>query len=141
MVKHFSPSGKILEPCRGAGNILKHLPADTKWCEIAEGIDFYDHREPVDWIVTNPPFSHFSKFIKHGLTVSNNSVWLLPTWKIFSGFGMLKEIRNHGGIVHMRHYGTGTKLGWAPLGNSISAIHIQRLYKGDISQSWYEPNF
>ena len=29
------------------------------------------------------PFSKYRKFILHGLTLSNNSVWLMPTWKFF----------------------------------------------------------
>ena len=33
---------------------------------------------------------------------------------------------------------TGTKLGWSPLANSISAVYYKRGYKGDISESWYE---
>ncbi len=141
LVDWFKPTGKILEPCYGQGNIYNCLPANSLWCEIDKGVDFYDFKTEVDWIITNPPYSHFSKFIKHGLQVSDNSVWLLPTWKIFSGFGLLKKIREHGGICHIRHYGTGTKLGWSPLANAIGAIHIKRNYVGDISNSWYEPNF
>ena len=141
MVSWFKPAGKVLEPCYGSGNIFKHLPAGSEFCEIDMGKDFYEYKSHVDWILTNPPYSHFSRFIKYGLTVSDNSVWLLPTWKIFSGFGLLKEIRNYGGIKHIRHYGTGTKLGWAPLANAIGAVHIQRGYSGDIENSWYEPHF
>jgi ribosome production factor 1 len=50
--------------------------------EIDDGNDFFLFSDKVDWIITNPPFSIFSKIIKHGLEVSDNSVWLLPTWKI-----------------------------------------------------------
>lgn len=141
MVEWFNPQGKCLEPCYGSGNIFKYLPDDSDYCEIAMGKDFYQYNTHVNWIITNPPYSHFSKFIKHGMNISDNNVWLLPTWKIFSGFGLLKEIRKYGGIKHIRHYGTGTKLGWAPLANAIGAIHIQRGYSGDISNSWYEPHF
>lgn len=137
MVEFFSPTGKVLEPCNGKGAISKYIK-DCITCEITEGTDFFDYKENVDWIITNPPFSIFSKIIKHGLTISDNSVWLLPTWKMFSGYGLMKSIRSIGGIKHMRHYGTGTKLGWSPLANSISAIHIQRGYNGDISQSWFD---
>lgn len=143
MVNFFMPSGKILEPCYGTGNIYKFFPKDgiNEFCEIQMSKDFYEYNDKVDWIITNPPYSHFSKFIKHGLEISDNSVWLLPTWKMFSGNGLLVAIKNHGWIKHIRHYGTGTKLGWAPLANAISAIHIQRDYDGDISNSFYEPHF
>jgi hypothetical protein len=138
LINFFKPSGICLEPCYGKGNIYKYLPKNSIFCEIEMGKDFYNFNEKVDWIITNPPYSHFSKFIKHGLTISENSVWLLPTWKIFSGNGLLEKIKEHGGIKHIRHYGTGTKLGWSPLANAIGAIHIQKNYKGDISQSWYK---
>ena len=137
MVGWFKPTGVILEPCNGIGNISKFIP-NCLTCEIDDGSDFFQFNDRVDWIITNPPYSIFSKIIKHGLTLSNNSVWLLPTWKMFSGYGLLKSIKDHGGIKHMRHYGTGTKLGWSPLANAISAIHIQKEYTGDISQSYYE---
>ena len=137
MVDWFKPTGVILEPCNGIGNISKFIP-DCLTCEIDDGSDFFQFKDRVDWIITNPPYSIFSKIIKHGLTLSNNSVWLLPTWKMFSGYGLLKSIKDHGGIKHIRHYGTGTKLGWSPLANAISAIHIQKEYTGDISQSYYE---
>ena len=136
MVAWFKPQGKILEPCNGIGNISNLIP-DCLTCEITEGTDFLEWTEKVDWIITNPPYSIFSKIIKHGLTVSDNPVWLLPTWKMFSGYGLMLKVKEHGGIKHMRHYGTGTKLGWSPLANSISAVHIQRDYTGDISQSYF----
>lgn len=137
LVNFFKPKGICLEPCFGLGNIYKFLPKGSKFCEIEMGSNFYDFASRVDWIITNPPYSHFSKFIKHGLKISDNSVWLLPIWKIFSGYGLVKEIKNYGGIKHIRHYGTGTKLGWAPLANAIGAVHIQKKYAGDIEQSWF----
>lgn len=137
MIDWFKPTGVCLEPCRGEGVIYKYLPENSLWCEIEENIDFYKFNKNVDWIITNPPYSHFSKFIKHGMEISNNSVWLLPTWKIFSGAGIQMKIRDYGGIKHMRHYGTGTKLGWSPLANLISAIYISKGYNGGIEQSWY----
>ena len=138
MVKFFKPEGIVLEPCYGKGNIYNHLPTGSLFCEIEMGLDFYEFNENVDWIITNPPYSHFSKFIKHGLEISKNSVWLLPTWKMFSGWGLYEAIKEHGGIKHIRHYGTGTKLGWSPLANAIAAVHIQKNYKGDISESFYQ---
>ena len=138
MVNHFKPEGLCLEPCYGEGVIHNLLPENSLFSEIAKGIDFYEFDTEVVWIITNPPFSHFSKFMKHGINLSKNSVWLLPTWKVYSGAGLQMFIKERGGIKHMRHYGTGTRLGWSPLANMISAVHIQRGYEGDISQSWYE---
>lgn len=51
----FDIKGKVLEPCKGEGSFLKYLPTNTDWCEIADGKNYYDYNEKVDWIVTNPP--------------------------------------------------------------------------------------
>ena len=40
LVEHFNPQGVGLEPCRGSGNIWRHLPF-AEWCEITEGRDFF----------------------------------------------------------------------------------------------------
>ena len=44
MVAHFKPIGRILEPCRGGGAFMRHLPSDALWCEITEDRDFFDWR-------------------------------------------------------------------------------------------------
>lgn len=68
------PSGKILEPCAGNGNFVRALRpyGDVRWCEIDLGVDFFQWTEPVDWIVTNPPWSQFANFLKHSLTIADH---------------------------------------------------------------------
>ena len=48
----------VLEPFRGEGSIFNHLPTNTinDWCEIQDGRDYKDYTEPIDWVVSNPPF-------------------------------------------------------------------------------------
>ena len=48
LVEWFKPNGIILEPCKGDGAILKHLPAHSSWCEIKEGKDFFAWSSGVD---------------------------------------------------------------------------------------------
>lgn len=76
IVEHFQPSGKILEPCRGMGNFLEFLPG-ADWCEISKGRDFFDYKTPVDWIVTNPPWSQIRPFLQHAMTIANDIVFLM----------------------------------------------------------------
>ena len=76
IVDYFKPSGKILEPCCGDGNFLKVLPSNTLWCEIKKGKDFFNFNERVDWIITNPPWSMFSKFLTHSLDLADHVVFL-----------------------------------------------------------------
>jgi len=39
------------------------------WCEIDEGKDFFDFKDRVDIIVTNPPFSKFDEIFAHAVTL------------------------------------------------------------------------
>jgi hypothetical protein len=77
LVGHFRPRGRVLEPCRGEGNILRFLPETTQWCEINEGRDFLDFKEKTDWIITNPPWSRIREFLLHGMSLADHIVFLM----------------------------------------------------------------
>lgn len=139
MVDHFKPAGKILEPCKGAGVFLEFLPSDTHWCEISEGVDFYEWTSCVDWIISNPPYSQTRPWLKHSYQIADNIVYLVPFRNITSGYGLLVEMREYGWMKEVRCYGTGGKLGF-PMGNAIVAIHIERGYRGDTGFSFYCEN-
>ena len=139
MIEFFNPTGRILEPCAGDGAIYKHLPAGSEWCEIQEGIDFFAWTKPVDWIITNPPYSMFREFVMHGLDIALNVVYLVPLKNFFTAYSIMEWCRINGWIKHIRTYGTGTRLNF-PMGNPVGAIHWQRGYKGQTSWSWYAPN-
>ena len=69
----FNPTDTFLEPCRGVErNIYNQipLPDDKKyWAELAEGIDYLTTPfQPVDVIITNPPFSCSEEFIEKCLS-------------------------------------------------------------------------
>jgi hypothetical protein len=137
MVRHFKPSGRILEPCRGLGAFMRQLPPDALWCEIKDDVDFFDWRDPVDWIITNPPYSLTRPFLHHALAVADNVVFLLPARNIFSGYGTVRECAGWGGMAAIRWYGTGARLDF-PMGNAIAAIHWKRGHKGIILETFYE---
>ena len=61
IVNHFRPSGRILEPCAGKGAFVRALRGrgELSVCELDNGTDFFQWTQPVDWIVTNPPWSLF----------------------------------------------------------------------------------
>lgn len=77
IVNYFNPKGIILEPCKGSGNFLKFLPIHSLWCEIDEGIDFFNFQEKVNWIITNPPWSKVRDFLYHSMELSENIVFLM----------------------------------------------------------------
>ena len=135
MVDFFQPSGKVLEPFAGEGVFLSLCP-HWEWCELEHGRDFFDWTDPVDWIITNPPYSKLRPVWSHAATVAQNIVFLIPLRNFFSGYGFVKDAFQYGGIVRIRLYGTGGKLGF-PMGNAVGAIHWERGYSGTTAWSDY----
>ena len=131
----FPIRGLVLEPCKGEGAFMKYLPIDTMWCEIAEGKNFYDFTPitkngvRVDWIVTNPPYSDFDRFLDHSFELSDNVVLLVPVAKIMKSMGTLKKVFNYGGIVSC-HFLGGGQAGF-PFGFPVGIYHFKRDYKGE----------
>lgn len=138
MVDFFKPSGRILEPCAGDGVFLKYLPPETEWCEIEKGRDFFAWREPVDWIVGNPPYKLFYEFMVHSFNIANDVVYLLPADKPFNVFLTTKMIHDLGGIVHARYYGDGRSIGVPEIHRPATAFHFQRNYRGGMYTSFYQ---
>jgi hypothetical protein len=138
VVAYFRPAGRVLDPCKGDGAFLKHMPG-ADWCEIREGRDFYAWRTPVDWIVSNPPYSIFSDFLRHSFTVADNIVYLIPVNKVFNSDRMMREVWAWGGIPKVLVIGGGGALGF-PIGFAIGAVHFQRGYEGGIDVRFRGPN-
>lgn len=77
IVAHYRPCGRILEPCAGLDAFVRHMPG-CDWCEIDRGVDFFDCTGRYDWIVTNPPYSLFTRFLQKAVEVADNVVFLSP---------------------------------------------------------------
>ena len=112
MVDYFKPQGRILEPCCGDGAFLRHLPADTAWCEIERGRDFFAWHEQVDWCFGNPPYSVFSKWLGHSMTVARDICYLIPLTRLFNSGFFIKRLLEFGNIKTIRYYADGGELGW-----------------------------
>lgn len=54
----FEDGDRVLEPFKGEGAFYNNFPDNVvkDWTEIEEGRDFKDYNEPIDWVVSNPPF-------------------------------------------------------------------------------------
>jgi len=127
MVEWFKPSGRILEPSAGDGVFLRYLPEDTLWCEIEKGRDFFAFNERVDWIVGNPPYSKFAKWITHSLTLASEIVYLLPANKPFNSYIILTDWLKWGCIAHIRYYGPCRSIfSDVDLGFAVTAIHFSK---------------
>lgn len=137
IVEHFAPQGRCLEPFKGDGAFLTHLPAGSNWCEITEGRDFFQHTGQADWIITNPPFSNLTQVFAHAFALSENCVFLIPISKYWSSAPRLKAVEFYGGLVQILHVGTGRAIGF-DIGFPFAAMHFQRGYKGPIHQAVLE---
>jgi hypothetical protein len=106
VVDAFRPSGRLLDPCRGSGafyDALRRHSADVRWCEVAEGVDFFHWHEPVDWVCSNPPWSRIREFMVHGMEIADNVLYLAPLTALTTkarlrdmderGFGLAKIMR------------------------------------------------
>ncbi len=132
IVRHFNPKGKVLEPCSGQGNFMRFLPG-ARSCEIKRGEDFFEWQERVDWIITNPPWSHIRDFLQHSIKMADNIVFLMTVNHVWtkarirdiygSGFA-LKEIC----LVEMPE-------SFPQSGFQLGAIHIARGHHGPIQFS------
>lgn len=135
IVAHFRPAGRCLEPFRGDGSFYQHLPEGSGWCEISDGRDFFDWQEPVDWIVTNPPFSNLTQVYAHAFALADNCVFLIPVSKHFSSQPRLMLARAYGGLRTILHVGAGRSIGF-DIGFPFAAMHFQRGYHGPLSEEW-----
>ena len=137
MVRHFQPRGTILEPCRGDGAIFRLLPEGSCWCEIDDGRDFFAWKSPVDWIISNPPYSKLRPFMVHAFKLADDVALLIPVRNLVSGYGTVREAIRFGAMKEIRWYGGGARLGF-PMGNAIAVVHWRRRYVGPTAQSFYE---
>jgi hypothetical protein len=114
----LQPSGIILEPTAGTGNFVRALEAygDVRWCEIDRGRDFFDWTEPVDEIVTNPPWSLFARVLAHALSLARRRVALVATI-------------NHFWTKHRRRLVRSAGFG------------IERIIEFDAPKEWQAPGF
>ena len=138
IINYYKPNGNILEPCKGAGAFLKHLPEGSQYCEISEGINFFEFTNKMDWIITNPPFSKLTAFMQQSFKLAKNVVFLINVAALFSVKRIkiiedskcrIKEIR------FVKQPETFTQSGRIP-----GAVYFKKNYKGSIKLS-YENNW
>lgn len=133
IVSHFNPFGQtVLEPCKGEGAFMRAFQKfgiNADWCEINEGVDFYEYDKKVDWIITNPPYSQFRAFLKKSTEVANNVVFL-SLGNAFFFTARLRIVRSMGfgfkEIIFIDH----PPKPWPKFGAQLAVTHIQKGYNG-----------
>lgn len=134
IVEHFQPFGRILDPCLGRGAFTAAMPTCFS-CEIDAGTDFFQWQEPVDWIVTNPPWSQFRAFLRHSMEVADNIVFLslLNAWFMRA---RVQDMRTAGfGLVEALMLDTPPRP-WPQTGFQLAAVHARRGHSGPMTFSW-----
>ena len=139
IIEHFSPTGRILDPCRGQGAFYDNYNTEDKdWCELGEGKDFLTYNEKVNWIITNPPWSKMKEFLLHGMKVSDNIVYL-TTINHYTTKKRIRDMRENNFAIKEIYCIPTPKKPWPQLGFQLAAVHTQRGYDGGI-QMTYSPN-
>jgi hypothetical protein len=141
IVQHFKPSGLIMEPCQGERNFYMELidlmgAEEVHSMEIKEGLDFLDpHRKlkHMDWIVTNPPWSQFRKFLNRSMEVADNIVFLITINHVWTK-ARVRDVREAGFGIKEILLCEMPKT-FPQSGFQLGAIHWQRGWTGDIKLS------
>ena len=144
IIRHFNPiEGLILDPARGQGAFYNNFPnltyssCTTDWCELAEGKDFFNYTQKVNWIITNPPWSKMQQFLEHGMKIADNIVYL-TTINHYTTKRRIREMRiNNFAIKEIYCVNTPSKP-WPQAGFQLAAVHTQRGYKGGIDMTFSE---
>lgn len=130
IIRFLDPVGTCLDPCKGDGAFYDYLPNKKEYCEIREGLDFFQYNKKVDWVIGNPPYSIFEQFLRKSFEISDNVSFLVPTNKIFQRQTIMNIINSYGGIKSIIIYGSGTLINF-PFGFSVGNFHFKKDYKGD----------
>lgn len=132
IIDHFNPTGLILEPAMGDGAFFDQLKDPKDWCEIDKGRDFYDYNKKVDWVITNPPFSHFVPFIFHSMEVADNVLFFMRIYQLWTR-ARLNLITEMGfAFKEMYFIYPGKETGFPQFGQAMAAMHWQKGYKDDV---------
>ena len=132
VIGHFAGrmSGTVLAPARGQGAFHDRFPAclARHWCEITEGRDFLDWHEPVDWVMSNPPWSRLRDFSRHAMRIAPNIVWLAPLTNLTTK-ARLRDLDEAGfGIAELVLI--DTPKGWPQSGFQLVAAWLRKGHSG-----------
>jgi len=144
IMNHFKPKGTVLEPCKGDGNFIQAYETYNLinqltengdgikfgWCEILNGRDFFKFNQKSDWIITNPPYSIFRRFMNHSMEIANDIIFLITINHIWLK-ARLRDIKEKGfGIKEILLINTPKE--FPQSGFQFGVIHLKKGYKGDI---------
>lgn len=131
IIDYFKPSGSILEPAAGRDAFYSQFNNEIKYrCEIADGIDFFDCKTKVDWIITNPPYSIYDLFINHCFELADNVALFVPIAKAFKSNKIQELVSRYGGLKEIIYMGGGSRHGFN-FGFPVGCLYYKKNYIGD----------
>jgi len=131
IIDYFKPQGSILDPAAGNDAFFGKFQNTKKYrCEIKDGSDFLLWDNSVNWIITNPPYSIYDKFLEHAFKIADNVVFFVPIAKAFKSNSVQKMVKNYGGLKELIYMGTGSRHGFA-FGFPVGCLYYKRGHVGD----------
>ena len=137
IINHLPISGKVMDPCLGTGAFFDQFPVSASkiYCEIEEGLNFYECNERVDWIVSNPPWSHYRPFAKHAYTLADNVAFLITNNHDIGLKARIRDMEEAGfGIREIIMVDT-PKENWPQSGFQLGVCWKQKGYTGDVKMT------
>jgi hypothetical protein len=100
---NITPDMSVLDPCRGGGIFYDNLPDCNKdWCEITDGKDFFDYKDRVDLVISNPPFSMWNKWLEHTCEITDKFCYVMGVINLTDH--RIRELHKKGfGITAIRY--------------------------------------
>lgn len=148
VVRHFQPTGSILEPCSGGGAFLRafdtynaensangEVPLTRiESFEIKEGKDFLalpdsDPRR-WRWLITNPPWSLLVAFLNKATPRVDNIV-VLDKMNAFGFKARIRFLKERGWCIREYALFDQPPPPWPSMGLQLAAIHLSKARPGE----------
>ncbi|MEL7445173.1 MAG: hypothetical protein AAGK02_05090 [Pseudomonadota bacterium] len=131
IVRHFQPTGVVLDPCRGDGAFYNAFPdhVQAEWSEVREHRDFMEWKRPVDWIISNPPWSRLRQFLVKAMQTADDIVFLSALTH-YSTKARVSAMRDHGFAMRSFVLCPEPRGDWPRSGFQLGAAHLQRGWAG-----------
>jgi hypothetical protein len=140
LVAALKPSGLVLEPCAGDGAFVEALRVflqtdegihDVWTCDIADGdMGFEWWSQPVNWVITNPPWSQFARFLRKAMQIADD-VAFLATVNHWWTKRRVRDVRD-AGFGYKQLLLCDWPPEWSSSGFQLGMMHVQRGYRGPL---------
>lgn len=107
------------------------------WCEVQRRRDFFAWNQPIDWIITNPPWSQIRRFLQHAMAHADHVVFLCTINHVWTR-ARLRDIRSAGfGLREIVIFDTPRS--FPQLGFQLGAVFLARGWTGPITLTDWTP--